>query len=78
MLLAEPTVVAATESLSHLRDIASERQLDLGNGNLTIEAIVRETMKPDLKEWLDLHLPEIVERVVRKEVAHIMDRLDLK
>ena len=78
MLLAEPTVMAATESLSHLRDIAAERQLNLGNGALTIEAIVRETIKPYLKEWLDTNLPEIVERVVRKEVAHIMDRLDLK
>jgi len=78
MLLAEPTVMAATESLSHLRNIAVERQLDLGNGTLTIEAIVRETLKPYLKEWLDAHLPDIVERVVRKEVAHIMDRLDLK
>ncbi|MBO4643858.1 MAG: DUF2497 domain-containing protein [Alphaproteobacteria bacterium] len=78
MLLAEPTVMAATESLSHLRDIAAEKQLSLGDGTLTIEAIVRETLKPYLKEWLDAHLPEIVERVVRKEVAHIMDRLDLK
>ena len=78
MLLAEPTVMAATESLSHLRDIAAEKQLSLGNGALTIEAIVRETLKPYLKEWLDAHLPDIVERVVRKEVAHIMDRLDLK
>lgn len=77
-LLAEPTIMAATESLSHLRDIAAERQLNLGNGALTIEAIVRETIKPYLKEWLDTNLPEIVERVVRKEVAHIMDRLDLK
>ena len=45
---------------------------------LTIETIVRETLKPYLKEWLDANLPDIVERVVRKEVAHIMDRLDLK
>lgn len=78
LLLAEPTVAAATESLSHLRDIAVERQLELGNASLTLENIVRETLKPYLKEWLDAHLPEIVERVVRKEVAHIMDRLDLK
>ena len=78
MLLAEPTVMAATESLSHLRDIATEKQLSLGNGALTIEGIVRETLKPYLKEWLDANLPDIVERVVRKEVAHIMDRLDLK
>ena len=76
--LAEPTLAAATESLSHLRSIASEKRLSLGKGDLTIEAIVRETLKPYLKEWLDVNLPDIVERVVKKEVAHIMDRLDLK
>lgn len=77
-LLAEPTVVAAAESLSHLRDFASEKRLSLGKGDLTIEAIVRETLKPYLKEWLDINLPDIVERVVKKEIAHVMDRLDLK
>lgn len=77
-LLAEPTVAAAAESLSHLRDIASEKRLHLGKGDMTIEAIVRETLKPYLKEWLDVNLPDIVERVVKKEIAHVMDRLDLK
>lgn len=77
-LLAEPTVVAAAESLAHLRDIASEKRLSLGKGDMTIEAIVRETLRPYLKEWLDVNLPDIVERVVKKEIAHVMDRLDLK
>lgn len=77
-LLAEPTVVAAAESLAHLRDIASEKRLSLGKGDITIEAIVRETLRPYLKEWLDVNLPDIVERVVKKEIAHVMDRLDLK
>ena len=77
-LLAEPTVAAAAESLSHLRDIASEKRLSLGKGDMTIEAIVRETLRPYLKEWLDVNLPDIVERVVKKEIAHVMDRLDLK
>ncbi len=77
-LLAEPTVVAAAETLAHLRDIASEKRLSLGKGDMTIEAIVRETLRPYLKEWLDVNLPDIVERVVKKEIAHVMDRLDLK
>lgn len=77
-LLAEPTVAAAAESLAHLRDVASEKRLTLGKGDMTIEAIVRETLKPYLKEWLDVNLPDIVERVVKKEIAHVMDRLDLK
>ena len=78
VLLARPTIEAAAHSLSGLRDFAAEQKGNLGNGSLTIESIVRESVKPYLKEWLDAHLPEIVERIVKKEVAYIMDRLNLK
>lgn len=78
VLLSPPTIEAAAHSLSGLRDFAAEQKGNLGNGSLTIEAIVRESVKPYLKEWLDAHLPEIVERIVKKEVAYIMDRLNLK
>jgi cell pole-organizing protein PopZ len=37
----------------------------------TLEGLVREMLKPMLKDWLDVHLPEIVERVVAQEVARI-------
>ena len=78
VLMSRPTIEAAAHSLSGLRDFVAEQKGDLGNGTLTIEAIVRESVKPYLKEWLDAHLPEIVERIVKKEVAYIMDRLNLK
>lgn len=78
VLMSRPTIEAAAHSLSGLRDFVAEQKGDLGNGTLTIEAIVRESVKPYLKEWLDAHLPEIVERIVKKEVAYIMDRMNLK
>ena len=78
VLMSRPTIEAAAHSLSGLRDFAAEQKGDLGNGTLTIEAIMRESVKPYLKEWLDAHLPEIVERIVKKEVAYIMDRMNLK
>lgn len=34
----------------------------------TIEALVREIITPHLKAWLDAHLPDLVERIVRDEV----------
>ncbi len=37
----------------------------------TLEGLVREMLKPMLKDWLDANLPEIVERVVAQEVARI-------
>jgi uncharacterized protein len=43
-------------------------------GSDTLEGLVREMLKPMLKDWLDANLPEVVERVVAKEVARITGR----
>lgn len=43
----------------------------LGNGGLTIEAMVRDMLRPMLKEWLDENLPSVVERMVEKEIARV-------
>jgi uncharacterized protein len=36
-----------------------------------VERIMRETMRPLLKDWLDDHLPSIVERLVRVEIERV-------
>lgn len=36
-----------------------------------LEAVVREMLRPVLKDWLDQHLPEIVEDLVTREIARI-------
>jgi uncharacterized protein len=43
-------------------------------GNDTLEGLVREMLKPLLREWLDAHLPAVVERIVAQEVARISGR----
>lgn len=43
----------------------------LGNGNATIESMVREMLRPMLKEWLDENLPSVVERMVEKEISRV-------
>ncbi|MCF6329105.1 MAG: DUF2497 domain-containing protein [Henriciella sp.] len=40
-------------------------------GNNTIEGVVREMLRPMLKEWLDDNLPGIVEKQVEVEVQRI-------
>jgi cell pole-organizing protein PopZ len=40
----------------------------------TMDGLVRELLKPMLKEWLDANLPQLVERVVAREVARIIGR----
>ena len=41
-----------------------------GSGN-TLEDLVRELLRPMLKQWLDENLPGIVERMVAKEMARL-------
>jgi len=41
------------------------------NGSDTLEGLVREMLKPMLRDWLDANLPEIVERLVAKEISRI-------
>lgn len=45
-------------------------KMDLGGEN-TLEGMVRELLKPMLKEWLDDNLPRIVEEKVEAEVQRI-------
>lgn len=74
-LLSAPAVEAAAASLSNLTKLfASQEQAPVGRGNVTLEALTKELLKPYLKEWLDKNLPIIVERVVKKEIARIIDK----
>ena len=42
-----------------------------GIGGLTVEAMIRDLLRPMLKDWLDENLPSLVERMVEKEIARI-------
>lgn len=41
------------------------------SGETSLEGLVREMMKPMLKEWLDANLPSIVESMVDREITRI-------
>lgn len=40
-------------------------------GETSLEGMVREMLRPMLAQWLDANLPEIVERLVKDEIARI-------
>jgi cell pole-organizing protein PopZ len=40
-------------------------------GSDTLEGLVREMLKPMLRDWLDANLPDLVESMVAKEIARI-------
>lgn len=65
VLTDDNTADAAAGSLGKLIS-----KMDLGGDN-TIEGLVRELLKPMIKEWLDANLPSIVEQKVEAEVQRI-------
>jgi uncharacterized protein len=54
------------------RDRRREGELPLGGAERTLEEIVRGMLRPMLQSWLDEHLPDIVERLVREEIARVV------
>ena len=73
-------VVAATfAQLGALpRERRDEPELPLGGVERTLEEIVREMLRPLLQTWLDDHLPGIVERLVREEIARVIGEAGLR
>jgi cell pole-organizing protein PopZ len=71
--LISPNVTATARqslaALAAIRPKSFEPQAHPGDGPL--EAVVREMLRPMLKEWLDTRLPEMVEDMVAKEIARI-------
>lgn len=46
----------------------------VGGSGQTIEDLVKEMLRPMLKEWLDTNLPPMVERYVEREIARLTRR----
>jgi hypothetical protein len=57
-----------------MRTLAAERASQVHRGGPTIEDLVREEIRPILKDWLDNHLPPLVERLVRAEIERVVGR----
>lgn len=64
--------VGAFSQIAAMRDESRARDIGLGAGHLTLEAIVREELRPILRDWLDAHLPNMVERLVQLEIARLV------
>jgi len=74
-LLDPMAAAAAAAALGQLsRAVAQERSANVGRHGPSIEDVVREELRPLLKEWLDAHLPATVERMVRTEIERVMAR----
>jgi hypothetical protein len=70
-LISSDVAEASRQSLAALSAIRERSDAASPHGDGPLEGVVREMLKPMLKDWLDRHLPEIVEELVTREIARI-------
>jgi uncharacterized protein len=70
-LVSDKTAEASRSSLAALSALIVKPEVTGGD---TLEGLVREMLKPMLAEWLESRLPDIVERMVAREISRITDR----
>lgn len=71
-LMSNDVAAASRERLAALSTLRQRAEAPAESGAL--EAVVREMLRPMLKDWLDEHLPGIVEQLVTREIARITGR----
>jgi cell pole-organizing protein PopZ len=77
--LVSPDVAAASAaSMAQLVARKAQQAADQHGGDgLLVETLVRQAVEPMLRDWLDIHLQGIVEKLVRREVERISRRAEL-
>ena len=78
-VVSAPTALAATDILADLAKAILNRRdvaVDDAGQNMTLEGMVREMLKPLLREWLDRNLPYLIERLVKKEIDTMINRAE--
>jgi uncharacterized protein len=86
----QPLPIGAPDVPSRSAELLSERVVEATRGPLealsrmvvkpeiagsdTLEGMVRDMLRPMLREWLDANLPEIVETMVAREISRITGR----
>ncbi|MAI61448.1 MAG: hypothetical protein CBB87_03040 [Micavibrio sp. TMED27] len=66
------TSKAATATLGGFTELVKKTAIE--SGGITLEDIVRSELNPLLRDWLDKHLPSIIERLVQEELDKIAKR----
>jgi uncharacterized protein len=69
-LVSDGAAAASRQSLSALSSVRSASGTEQG----ALDGVVREMLRPMLKDWLDQNLPLIVEELVTREIARITGR----
>lgn len=74
-LFSAPAASATTEAFSRLLgNIPVEREENkrlYADGRITLEDIAKDLLRPMLRQWVDDHMPSLVERLVEKELEKL-------
>jgi cell pole-organizing protein PopZ len=87
-IVASSAAGAASSAFDRLNQVVEERRTApapapaplampspaMGAGGKTIEDLVKEMLRPMLKDWIDRSLPPMVERLVEREIARLTRR----
>jgi cell pole-organizing protein PopZ len=87
VLVAQEAAAATSASIGQLLRTLSQTQADpapapvpaeppmlVSLGGPTLEDMVRSELRGLLKQWLDTHLPSMVERLVHSEIQRLVSR----
>lgn len=72
-IISDVTADAAVAMLAKLlaNNVSVEREMPGRPGNVTLEDMTRELLRPLLREWLDQNLQAIIEKLVRREIERL-------
>jgi uncharacterized protein len=70
-ILSERTAEASRQPLEALSRMIVKPEV---TGSDTLEGMVRDMLRPMLREWLDANLPRVVEAMVAREISRITNR----
>lgn len=75
-LIADQVLGAMQENLAALAMLAEPpaRPQIVRSGETSLEGLTRELLRPMLAEWLEAHLPAMVEEMVQAEIARIVGK----
>ena len=72
-----PAARASADALHELaRVLDTQRDIPVGGRDVTLEGLLREILRPLLREWLDRNLPAVIERLANEEINRTTDRAD--
>lgn len=70
-LISDDVASSSRQALAALSALVVKPELGADN---SLEGLVREMLRPMLKEWLEARLPDLVESLVAQEIARISGR----